>query len=48
MKVIVAMILVALLETYAIHQGIDGAALAGALAIISGLGGYAVKRKTSK
>lgn len=42
---ILAILCITALEIVAITQGIDGALLAGAIAIIAGLGGYAVKRK---
>jgi len=37
---IVAMVLIAVLEIVAICNGINGALLAGSIAIIAGLGGY--------
>jgi len=40
----IAIIGVVSLETVALNNGIDGAILAGALAIIGGLGGYQVKK----
>lgn len=45
MKTIVAIIAIALLEGFAIWQGINGATLGIATAAIAGLGGYAVHRK---
>lgn len=42
---IVAILSIVTLEIVAITQGINGALLAGSIAIIAGLGGYAVKRK---
>lgn len=43
---IVAMFIVGGLEAYAISQGLNGALLAGATAVVAGLGGYTLK--TSK
>jgi len=45
---IIAIICITALEVVAITQGINGALLAGSIAIIAGLGGYAVKRKVKK
>ena len=42
---IIAILCITALEIVAISQGLDGALLAGSIAIIAGLGGYAVKRK---
>lgn len=42
---IIAILAITALEIVAIAQGINGALLAGSIAIIAGLGGYAVKRK---
>lgn len=42
---IIAMILIAMLEVVAIVNQINGALLAGSIAIIAGLGGYTVGRK---
>lgn len=42
---IIAILCITALEIVAITQGINGALLAGSVAIIAGLGGYAVKRK---
>lgn len=45
MKVIVAIIAIALLEGYAIYSGINGAIFGIAIASIAGLGGYIIKQK---
>jgi len=42
---IIAILCITALEIVAITQGINGALLAGSIAIIAGLGGYAIKRK---
>jgi len=42
---ILAILCITALEIVAITQGINGVLLAGAIGIIAGLGGYAVKRK---
>jgi len=42
---IVAILCITALEIIAITQGINGTLLAGSIAIIAGLGGYAVKVK---
>jgi len=42
---IIAILAITALEIVAITQGINGTLLAGSIAIIAGLGGYAVKRK---
>ncbi|MBA7572834.1 hypothetical protein ES708_14621 [subsurface metagenome] len=44
MKTIVAIIAVALLEGFAIYQGINGTMLGLALIVIAGLGGYHLKK----
>ena len=45
-KACVAMVCVTALEIYALSRGIDGTALAAAVAVIAGLGGYVVGKKT--
>jgi hypothetical protein len=45
---ILAMILITMLEIIALVNGINGALLAGGIAIIAGLGGYQVRQKTKK
>lgn len=45
---IVAIIAIAILEAIALFRGIDGAGLAGAVAIIAGLGGYSTSKITRK
>ena len=42
---ILAILCITALEIVAIANNIDGALLAGSIAVIAGLGGYAVKRK---
>lgn len=42
---IVAILCITALEIVAIANDINGALLAGSVAVIAGLGGYAVKRK---
>jgi len=42
---IIAILVIGALEAYAISQGINGALLAGIVAIIAGLGGYTAKGK---
>jgi len=42
-----AIIAIATIELYALTQGIDGALLAGTIAIIAGLGGYEAKALAS-
>ncbi len=42
---IIAILCITALEVVAITQGVNGALLAGSIAVIAGLGGYAVKRK---
>lgn len=42
---IIAILCITALEIVAIANNINGALLAGSIAIIAGLGGYAVKRK---
>lgn len=37
---IIAIIIIGLLEAYAINQGINGVALSGTIAVIAALGGY--------
>lgn len=44
MKTITAMITIALLEGFAIYQGINGVMLGFAIAAIAGLGGYHFKK----
>jgi hypothetical protein len=43
-----AIICVTALEVIALCNGINGALLAGSIAIIAGLGGYEVKRRVNK
>lgn len=45
MKIIIAMLLIAMLEIVAIANNINGALLAGSIAIIAGLGGYTAGKK---
>jgi len=45
---IIAILCITILEIVAITQGINGALLAGSIAIIAGLGGYQVHRQKSK
>lgn len=45
---IVAIIVIAALEAYAISQGINGVLLAGSIAVIAGLGGYTARKKIEK
>jgi len=45
---IIAILAIAGLEAYAISQGIDGTALAGALALIAGIAGYIAPSPLSK
>ena len=45
---VIAIIAICILEGIALARGIDGAALSGALALIAGLGGYAVRVKRDK
>lgn len=40
---IIAILTITALEAYAISQNIDGVLLAGAIAVIAGLGGYTAK-----
>jgi len=42
---IIAMLLIAMLEVVALVNEINGALLAGSIAIIAGLGGYTARRK---
>lgn len=42
---IVAIIVIALLIAYALHQHVDGVILAGGIAIIGGICGYVVPRR---
>lgn len=42
---IIAMLLIAILEIVALVNEINGALLAGSIAIIAGLGGYTVAKK---
>jgi len=42
---IIAILCITALEIVAIANNINGALLAGAIAVIAGLGGYAVRRK---
>ncbi|MBA7644311.1 hypothetical protein ES703_52053 [subsurface metagenome] len=44
MKTIVAIIAIALIEGFAIYQGINGIMLSVAIAAIAGLGGYQLKK----
>lgn len=44
MKTIIAIIAITILEGFALYQGIDGAILGIAIAAVSGLGGYALKK----
>lgn len=44
---ILAIICITALEIIALANGINGALLAGSIAIIAGLGGYAIKKKTT-
>ena len=44
-KSVLAMILIFILEMYALNQGVDGSLLALAMSIIAGLGGYHFGRK---
>lgn len=46
-KTIVAIIVTGIILGVAIWRGIDGALLASGLAVIAGLGGYAVGKKKS-
>ena len=45
---IVAIIAIAGLEAYAISQGVNGAALAGSLTVIAGLGGFQASKIVRK
>jgi len=45
MKSIVALICVTALLAFALYQGIDGALLAGGVAVLAGLGGYVAPHK---
>ncbi len=45
---IVAILVIAGIEIYALSQGIDGVLLAGTIAVIAGLAGYTAKAKLSK
>lgn len=45
---IIAILCITTLEIVAITQGINGALLAGSVAIIAGLGGYSIKRKVEQ
>lgn len=45
---IIAILVIAGLEAYALSQNIDGVLLAGSIAIIAGLGGYTAKAKLKK
>ncbi len=40
---ILAILVIGALEAYAISRGINGVILAGAVAVIAGLGGYEIK-----
>lgn len=42
---IIAMLLIAMLEVVALVNQVNGALLAGSIAIIAGLGGYSVAKK---
>lgn len=44
MKSIISIICITALIAYALYLGFDGLLLAGGVAVIGGLGGYAVKR----
>ncbi|GAH43495.1 unnamed protein product [marine sediment metagenome] len=44
MKTIVAIICIALLLAFALWQGINGALLSTGIAVIAGLGGYAIHK----
>jgi len=44
----VAIVCVTIIELYALYQGINGLALAGALTIIGGLAGFNIKAIHSK
>lgn len=49
MKTIIAILAILILEIVALTQGVNGALLAGTIAIIAGLGGYtAAKRHKPK
>lgn len=39
---ILAIIGIVILETFALHKGIDGVALAGVVAFLAGLAGYSI------
>ncbi|MBA7712380.1 hypothetical protein ES703_121354 [subsurface metagenome] len=43
---IIAILTIGALEAFAISQGVNGVLLAGSIAVIAGLGGYAAKVKT--
>lgn len=45
---VIAIIAICVLEGVAIFKGINGAALAGALTLIAGLGGYELGKKKAK
>jgi len=45
---IIAIIVIAALEGFALYLGINGALLAGTVAIIAGLGGYTAGKVTKK
>ena len=47
-KACVAMACVTIIEVYAVSQGIDGVGLAAVVAALTGLGGYAIGKKTTK
>lgn len=45
---IIAICAITLLEALALYYGVNGALLAGSLALIAGLGGYTAGRKKKK
>lgn len=48
MKVITAIIVIGILTAFALYMGINGAVYMSSIAIIGGLGGYAVHRKAKR